>query len=116
MGQVLSIADFKGRSQVVFFDRRELSKLLNLYSRRVISGEWRDYAIDHDGSRVVFSVYRDSAERPVFSVAKEAAGRRGPVRYVVTNGPRRVTRDFTSSRRSGASASGHKDNSCRFSI
>ena len=91
MGQVLSIADFKGRSQVVFFDRRELSKLLNLSSRRVISGEWRDYAIDHDGSRVVFSVYRNSAERPVFSVAKEAAGRRGPPRYVVTNGPRRVT-------------------------
>jgi hypothetical protein len=77
MGQVLSIADFKGRSQVVFFDRRELSKLLNLYSRRVISGEWRDYAIDHDGSRVVFSVYRNSAAaavRPVLSSPTARAG------------------------------------------
>ncbi len=95
MGQVLSIADFKGRSQVVFFDRRELSKLLNLYSRRVISGEWRDYAIDHDGRRVVFSVYRNSAEKPVFSVAKEAVGNAGAARYVVTSGARRVARAST---------------------
>jgi hypothetical protein len=91
MGQVLSIADFTGRSRVVFFDRRELSKLLDVYSRRVISGEWRDYAIDHDGRRVVFSVYRNSAEMPVFSVAKEPATRRGKVSYVVSRGPRRLT-------------------------
>ncbi len=95
MGQVLSIADFKGRPQVVFFDRRELSKLLDVYSRRVISGEWRDYAIDHDGRRVVFSVYRNSAEMPVFSVAKEAASRRSAACFVVRRGPRHVTRAST---------------------
>ncbi|MCP4330037.1 MAG: DUF2794 domain-containing protein [Alphaproteobacteria bacterium] len=95
MGQVLSIADFKARPQVVFFDRRELSKLLNVYSRRVISGEWRDYAIDHDGRRAVFSVFRNSAEMPVFSVAKEARGARETPRYVVTRGPCQVSRAGT---------------------
>lgn len=90
MGQVLSIADFKRREKVVFFDRHELSKLLNLYSRRVISGDWHDYAIDHDGRRVIFSVFRNAARVPVFSVAKERMGNGD--RYVVTRGWRKVSR------------------------
>jgi len=94
MGQVLSIADFHHRNDVLFFDRRELSKLLDLYSRRVISGEWRDYAIDHDGRRAIFSVFRRTAETPVFSVAKEARGRRRP-EFVVTRGWRGRTRTDT---------------------
>jgi hypothetical protein len=30
----------------VFFERRELERLLRLYGRMVAAGEWRDYAID----------------------------------------------------------------------
>ena len=33
----------KGR---VFFERRELVRILNLYGRMVALGEWRDYAMD----------------------------------------------------------------------
>ena len=30
----------------ITFDRRELTQILNVYGRKVASGEWRDYAID----------------------------------------------------------------------
>lgn len=56
--------------QQVTFDRHELSLLLSLYGRKVASGEWRDYAMDFMKDRAVFSVFRRTAEYPLFSVEK----------------------------------------------
>lgn len=56
--------------QQVAFDRHELSQLLSLYGRKVASGEWRDYAMDFLKDRAVFSVFRRSAEYPLFRIEK----------------------------------------------
>jgi hypothetical protein len=42
----------------IAFDRRELTQILNVYGRKVASGEWRDYAIDTMKEKAVFSVFR----------------------------------------------------------
>ncbi|MEM7222466.1 MAG: DUF2794 domain-containing protein [Pseudomonadota bacterium] len=55
-----------------FFSRAELNQLLSLYSRRVMSGEWRDYAIDQQGDTAMFSVYRHAHERPLYTIAKKS--------------------------------------------
>jgi len=69
----------------VAFDKRELRQLLGLYSRRVMTGEWRDYAIDFGPKGAVFSVFRRTAEQPLFAIWKLAGGReRG--RYVLAIG------------------------------
>lgn len=52
------------------FTRHELSLILNVYGRMVAAGEWRDYAIDHRRDRAVFSIFRGSAELPVYRVEK----------------------------------------------
>lgn len=52
------------------FTRRELSLILNVYGRMVAAGEWRDYAIDHRRERAVFSIFRGTAERPIYRVEK----------------------------------------------
>jgi hypothetical protein len=54
----------------VTFDRRELDRILALYGRMVASGEWRDYAIDFLKDRAVFSVFRRSAEVPIYRIEK----------------------------------------------
>jgi hypothetical protein len=54
----------------VTFDRRELSRILGLYGRKVASGEWRDYAIDFLKDRAVFSVFRRSSEVPIYRIEK----------------------------------------------
>ncbi len=64
----------QGKSRV-FFSRQELRQLLEVYSRRVASGEWRDYAIDHYGQDAVFSVFRHSFDSPLFAVAKSKSGK-----------------------------------------
>ncbi len=70
MPQILGYEARRRRPKRVFFSRRELDRLLSLYSRRVMAGEWRDYAIDHRDGMAIFSVFRHSFERPLFAIAK----------------------------------------------
>lgn len=57
----------------VFFERRELVRLLNLYGRMVAAGEWRDYAIDGLSEAAVFSVFKRAAEQPLYRIEKRPA-------------------------------------------
>ena len=90
MATLFRLAETSQRRRVVSFDRRELGILLNLYSQRVSSGDWRDYAIDFRPGMAVFSIFRHTAEQPLFAVAKitPAASRHG--RYQVYRGPQRI--------------------------
>ena len=54
----------------IFFERRELDMLMQLYGRMVAAGEWRDYALDGLPDRAVFSVFRRSSEAPLYRVEK----------------------------------------------
>ena len=54
----------------VAFHRRELSAILGVYGRFVAAGEWRDYGIDMLRDVAVFSIFRRSAEHPIYRVEK----------------------------------------------
>ncbi len=58
---------------VVFFERRELNRLLSLYGRMVSQGLWRDYAIDGLRDAAVFSVFRRASEAALYRVEKRPA-------------------------------------------
>jgi hypothetical protein len=53
------------------FTKAELSQMLSVYSRRVADGEWRDYAIDNREGYAIFSIFRHSHERPLFTIVKQ---------------------------------------------
>lgn len=54
----------------VAFDRRELSAILGIYGRMVAAGEWRDYGISNLRECAVFSVFRRTAETPMYRIEK----------------------------------------------
>jgi len=56
--------------QQVAFDRRELGVILPLYGRMVAAGEWRDYGISCLREAAVFSVFRRTAEQPLYRIEK----------------------------------------------
>ncbi len=58
----------------VCFDRLELNRLLSLYNSRVIRGEWKDYAISHGDGVSEFSIFRNAADRPAFTIIKYPTG------------------------------------------
>ena len=54
----------------VAFDRRELGVILGLYGRMVAAGEWRDYGMSFLSEVAVFSIFRRSAEQPIYRIEK----------------------------------------------
>jgi len=73
--QVLAASRRGRRSQkTLYFERRELQQLMALYSEFVMTGAWRDYAIDHQPGLAAFSIFRRTQERPVFVIAKRQVG------------------------------------------
>lgn len=74
----------------VTFHRRELDRILRIYSEMVGAGEWRDYAIDHLSGLAMFSVFRHAADRPLYGIAKIAGARSWD--YVLFEGDRRLKR------------------------
>ena len=57
-------------SDQVSFDRRELAVILAIYGRMVAMGEWRDYGISSLRDLAVFSVFRRTAEFPLYRIEK----------------------------------------------
>jgi hypothetical protein len=55
---------------VVAFHRTELNVILSLYGRMVAAGEWRDYGISNLKDVAVFSVFRRTAEHPLYTIEK----------------------------------------------
>ncbi len=75
---------------IVAFDRRELTTILNVYGRKVGQGEWRDYAMDFLRDRAVFSIYARVSERPLFIVEKTPKMRNKQGQFSVTNQQGRI--------------------------
>lgn len=55
----------------VAFHRSELALILGLYGRMVAAGEWRDYGISCLKDCAVFSVFRRTAEHPLYRIEKQ---------------------------------------------
>jgi hypothetical protein len=62
------------RRSIATFDRRELTRILDLYGRMVAAGHWRDYALRIDDPEVaLFAAYRRHTERPEVRIEKRPA-------------------------------------------
>lgn len=67
----------------VFFDRRELAQILQVYGRMVAAGEWRDYAIGAGRDAAIFAVYRRTSEVPLYRIEKRPKLRNRQGAYAV---------------------------------
>ncbi len=54
----------------VAFHRTELNVILSLYGRMVAAGEWRDYGISSLSDVAIFSIFRRTAEHPIYRIEK----------------------------------------------
>ena len=54
----------------VAFQRPEMSIILSLYGRMVAIGEWRDYGISMLQDVAIFSIFKRTAEHPIYRIEK----------------------------------------------
>jgi hypothetical protein len=67
----------------VAFHRTELNLILGLYGRMVAAGEWRDYGMSMLSDVAVFSVFKRTAENPLYRIEKRPKLRLKQGQYVV---------------------------------
>ncbi|MFC4272384.1 DUF2794 domain-containing protein [Sneathiella chungangensis] len=72
----------------VFFNRTELSQILQVYGRMVAKSEWRDYAIGETKTACIFAIFHRTADRPLFRIYKEPrlASKQGAYSVLSQNG------------------------------
>jgi hypothetical protein len=80
---LLPLTPFPGQAEQVAFHRTELSVILTLYGRMVAAGEWRDYGISSLREMAVFSIFRRTAESPLYRVEKRPRLRLKQGQYAV---------------------------------
>ncbi len=72
----------------IAFDRSELSVILGLYGQMVAAGEWRDYGMSFLKDVAIFSIFRRTAEHPLYRVEKrpKLRGRQGMYAVIAMDG------------------------------
>ena len=67
----------KNYKEEIFFNRKELGEILNIYGSMVAKGEWKDYAIFINKNVVGFDIYRKATEKPLFQIIKNLKSKFG---------------------------------------
>ena len=56
------VVNNKNKKKDIFFNKKELKLILNLYAEMVSGGEWKDYGLSISKKEVSFNVYRRASE------------------------------------------------------
>jgi hypothetical protein len=67
----------------IAFHRTELTLIMGLYGQMVAAGEWRDYGLSFLRDVAVFSVFKRTAEHPIYRVEKRPQLRLRQGQYAV---------------------------------
>ena len=65
----------------LYFSKDELAKILNLYSKGVSRGEWKDYAIDFKKNNAFFYIFKHSLAAPEFVLNKSFERKKRKIFY-----------------------------------
>ena len=69
----------------IFFNKKELKLILNLYAEMVSGGEWKDYALSISKKEVSFNVYHRTSEFPAYKITKNLKPKNKNEKYLVKN-------------------------------
>ena len=68
-----------------FFVKKELRIILNLYAKKVSSGDWKDYGLTISVKQVGFSVFKNTAENAMYKICKNFKPNNKNFKYLITD-------------------------------
>tara|TARA_Y100001960_G_C14364352_1_gene675965 strand:- start:213 stop:554 length:342 start_codon:yes stop_codon:yes gene_type:complete len=69
----------------IFFNKKELKLILNLYAQMVSGGEWKDYGLSISKKEVSFNVYQRTSEFPAYRITKNLKPKNKNEKYLIKN-------------------------------
>ena len=67
----------------IFFNKKELKLILNLYAQMVSGGEWKDYGLSISKKEVSFNVYYRTSEFPAYKITKNLKPKNENEKYLI---------------------------------
>ena len=67
----------------IFFNKKELKLILNLYAQMVSNGEWKDYGLSISKKEVSFNVYHRASEYPAYKITKNLKPENENEKYII---------------------------------
>ena len=79
---------FKKKENKLFFEKKELKNILDLYAKMVSEGSWKDYGLSISSKQVSFSVFKNAAESALYKICKNFKPKNKNLKYLIidTNG------------------------------
>ena len=62
--------NIRKKERELFFVKRELQSILNLYFKMVSNGKWKDYSVSTGSKEISFDVYQRASDKPVLRILK----------------------------------------------
>ena len=69
----------------IFFEKKELKIILDLYAKMVSEGSWKDYGLTISAKQVGFSIFKNAAENEMYKICKNFKPSNKYFKYVITD-------------------------------
>tara|TARA_B100000886_G_C20398618_1_gene481573 strand:+ start:624 stop:929 length:306 start_codon:yes stop_codon:yes gene_type:complete len=58
------------KKNLVRFKKAEINEIMDLYSKKISIGEWKDYSISFKDDQAIFSIHKSHKLGPIFQIKK----------------------------------------------
>ena len=84
------IIDNENKKSDIFFNKKELQLILNLYAEMVSGGEWKDYGLSISKKEVSFNVYYRASEFPTYKITKNLKPKNENEKYLIKDSQNKI--------------------------
>ena len=77
------VVNNKNKKKDIFFNKKELKLILNLYAKMVSDGEWKDYGLSISKKEVSFNIYHRTAKFPIYKITKNLKPKNENEKYLI---------------------------------
>ena len=80
----------ENKKKDIFFNKKELQTILNLYAKMVSNGEWKDYGLSISKKEVSFNVYHRASEYPAYKITKNLKPKNENEKYLIRGNQNKI--------------------------
>tara|TARA_B100001996_G_scaffold194975_1_gene149282 strand:+ start:86 stop:424 length:339 start_codon:yes stop_codon:yes gene_type:complete len=84
---------FKKVENKNFFEKKELTTILDLYAKMVSEGSWKDYGLSITNGQVGFSVFKNFSEKAKYKICKNFNPFNKNLKYSITDSNGKILRN-----------------------
>ena len=81
------------QNRKLFFEKKELKIILDLYAKMVSEGSWKDYGLNISSKQVGFSVFKNATENAKYQICKNFKPNNKNLRYLVIDSKGKILKN-----------------------